>query len=82
MGNDDVSNLQQEHPARRNDRALIDSEAQGAALEHTILVTHFQKNGGLTDFWCLGDGDFLCLPALVMPFLRALDEASVKAGRQ
>jgi hypothetical protein len=39
-----------------------------------------QVGGGLADFWYLDDGDILCHPILVWPYLMAFDEANVKVG--
>ena len=37
-----------------------------------------QENGGLTDLWCIDDGDILCRPILVSSYPQALDTANVK----
>ena len=42
----------------------------------------FQENGGLADFWCCDDGDILCNPMLVLPYLQALDIANAKIGAE
>ena len=41
-----------------------------------------QKFGGLAGFWYLDDGDILCCPILVLPFLQAFDEANPSAGAE
>ena len=39
-----------------------------------------QKGGGLADFWYLDDGDILCCPGLVVPFLQAFDVVNPSVG--
>ena len=34
--------------------------------------------GGLADFWCLGDGDIMGHPLLILPCLTAFDIASAE----
>ena len=41
-----------------------------------------QENGGLADQWCLDDGDILCHPLRVLPYLQAFDAANVKSGAE
>ena len=41
-----------------------------------------QVNGGIADFWYLDDGDVLCDPRLVLPYLTAFDAANVKVGAE
>ena len=35
-----------------------------------------QENRGLTDQWCVDDGDILCRPTLVLPYPQAFDRHS------
>ena len=39
-----------------------------------------QVNGGLIDFWYLDDGDILCDPSLVLPYLEAFDRLNPSIG--
>jgi hypothetical protein len=39
-----------------------------------------QASGGLADFWYLDDGDILCDPRLVYPYLRSFDTANDLVG--
>ena len=41
-----------------------------------------QKNGGLADFWYLDDGDIMCDPSMVLPFLDAFDSQNVLVGAE
>ena len=41
-----------------------------------------QTGGGLADFWYLDDGDVLCSPSLVIPYLKALDLANPGVGAE
>ena len=41
-----------------------------------------QQGGGLADFWYLDDGDIICDPLLVLPHLKAFDQANAPAGAQ
>ena len=41
-----------------------------------------QQHGGLADFWYLDDGDILCDPRLVLPYLMAFDQANSPAGAE
>ena len=39
-----------------------------------------QKNGGLADLWYMDDGDIMCRPTLVLPFLQDFDVANARVG--
>jgi hypothetical protein len=41
-----------------------------------------QVGGGMVEYWYLDDGDILCHPLLVLPFLDAFDEANAKIGAE
>ena len=41
-----------------------------------------QKNGGLADQWCMDDGDTMCHPILVLPFLHDFDVANSTVGAE
>ena len=41
-----------------------------------------QKNGGLTDQWHSDDGDIMCHPILVLPFLQDFDVANARVGAE
>ena len=41
-----------------------------------------QKNGGLADQWYMDDGDIMCHPILVLPFLQDFDVANAKVGAE
>ena len=42
--------------------------------------TKYKPWVGLVDFWYLDDGDILCHPQLVVPYLQAFDEANAQIG--
>ena len=63
----------QRKPAERRQgsgRGVIDTDPR-----HAI-----QDNGGLADWWYLDDGDIICDPLLVMPYLECFDRANPKVG--
>ena len=41
-----------------------------------------QENGGLADQWYMDDGDIMCHPVLVLPFLQDFDVASARVGAE
>ena len=41
-----------------------------------------QKNGGLADQWYMDDGDIMCHPVLVLPFLQDFDVANARVGAE
>ena len=41
-----------------------------------------QKNGGLADQWYMDDGDIMCHPILVLPFLQDFDVANARVGAE
>ena len=41
-----------------------------------------QKSGGLADQWSMDDGDTMCHPILVLPFLQEFDVANVRVGAE
>ena len=41
-----------------------------------------QKNGGLVDQWYMDDGDIMCNPILVLPFLQDFDVANARVGAE
>ena len=52
-------------------------DAAGARIDPRHSV---QVKGGLVDFWYLDDGDILCDPRLVVPYLDAFDQANTRVG--
>jgi hypothetical protein len=53
------------------------SSRSGSDPRHEV-----QAGGGLADFWYLDDGDVLCSPALVVPYLQAFDQANPTVGAE
>ena len=41
-----------------------------------------QNNGGLADLWFMDDGDIMCHPIVVMPFLQDFDVANARVGAE
>ena len=41
-----------------------------------------QKSGGLADQWYMDDGDIMCHPILVLPFLQDFDVANARVGAE
>ena len=41
-----------------------------------------QKNGGLADQWYMDDGDIMCHPILVLPFLQDFDVANARVAER
>ena len=41
-----------------------------------------QKNGGLADQWYMDDGDIMCHPIPVLPFLQDFDVANARVGAE
>ena len=55
-------------------------EAGGALLVTTDPQHEVQASGGVVDYWYLDDGDVLCDPQLVVPFLRSFDACNSTVG--
>ena len=73
------------HPNLVQSKTLAADAAQdGPAVMPAALTPspehEIQANGGLADFWYLDDGDVMCDPRLVVPFLSAFDKANTRAG--
>ena len=62
-------------PARRRQEA-------GAGLVVPDPRHEVQAEGGLADFWYLDDGDILCDPRLVQPFLASFDSVNPNVGAE
>jgi hypothetical protein len=68
-----------DHDSRKQKSADFDRDPRedGAQIDpkHSIQI-----NGGLADYWYLDDGDILCDPSLVAPYLEAFDQANPCVG--
>ena len=65
----------------KTSRAQTFETAAGDSEEVCIDPRHeVQVGGGIADFWYLDDGDILCYPILVMPYLEAFDCANREVG--
>jgi hypothetical protein len=71
-----------EHDLRMQESSAFEStQVEGAGVR--IDPWHrIQKNGGIVDFWYLDDGDILCDPRLVVPYLEAFDAANKTVGAE
>ena len=74
--------LQADHAARLQESANFQlggpEKLTGAHHpRHTL-----QKNGGLADQWYMDDGDIMCHPILVLPFLQDFDVANARVGAE
>ena len=58
------------------------SAAQKNSSALTIRDMLCKKNGGLADQWYLDDGDIICHPLLVLPYLQAFDTANAEIGAE
>ena len=56
------------------------SEEQRLQADHPQHA--LQKNGGLADQWYMDDGDIMCHPILVLPFLQDFDVANAGVGAE
>ena len=66
-----------------DNRSLATRTFQEQALGCVVDPRHeIQKSGGLADFWYLDDGDILCSPLLVKPFLIAFDRVNPVVGAE
>ena len=85
IGVDDASELQQ----LRADHAPLMQESADFQLGGPEKRTGAHdprhalwKNGGLADLWYMDDGDIMCHPILVPPFLQECDVANSKVGAE
>ena len=85
IGVDDASNFQRmqaEHAVRLQETANFQlgrpKKLTGANDPRHVL----QRNKSLADQWYMDDGDIMCHPTLVLPFLQEIDVANAKVGAE
>ena len=67
---------------RKTSRRTTQSDAANSKLQLGSRRSTTCSNGGLADRWYLDDGDSLCHPELVLPYLEASDTANVQIGAE
>ena len=74
--------LQADHAARLQESANFQlggpEKLTGAHDPRHVL----QKSGGLADQWYMDEGDVVCHPILVLPFLQDFDVANARVGAE
>ena len=75
--------LQADHAARLQESANFQlGTPQKSSLVLMTRCTCLQKSGGLAEKWYMDDGDIVCHPILVLPFLQDCDVANARVGAE
>ena len=78
----DVQRLQADYAARVQESANFQPGGSDLPTGAHDPQHALQKNGGLADQWYMDDGDIMCHPILVLPFLWDFDVANARVGAE
>ena len=84
-GVDDSSenqHLQAAHAVRLQETANFQLGGPGKFTGADDPRHALHKHGGLADLWYVDDGDIMCHPILVPPYLQEFDDANAKDGAE
>jgi len=88
-GHGEQQSVEQEYDDRQTRaqiwEAATPKQRQVGGAGDSLLTTpdnEVQKGGGIAEFWYLDDGDILCDPELVLPYLQAFDVANPCTGAE
>ena len=78
----EVQRLQGDHAARLPESANFQLGGPEKLTSAHDPQHALQKNGGSADQWYMDDGDIMCHPILVLPFLQDFDGANARVGAE